>query len=78
VILEMPATLKAIFDGKQFLPEKAPSLEPGRTYLLHVEEVEADSRAAKIAALRQAMTDEIFLQDIHDVTTDFSAVDAED
>jgi hypothetical protein len=73
----MSAIVKARFDGKQFLPEEAPGLEAGRTYLLHVEEVQSETRRGKIATLRQAMEDEAFLNDIREVATDFSGVDFE-
>jgi hypothetical protein len=74
----MAATLKAKFDGKQFLPETLPALEPGRTYLLHVQEVDPDTRAGKIAALRHSVKDEAFLSDLREVAADFAGVDTED
>jgi hypothetical protein len=70
-------TLRARFDGKHFLPEGALSLPAGRTYLLHVEDVDLDE-AGKIASLREAMQDPLFLQDLEEVAGDFTAVDAED
>jgi hypothetical protein len=73
----MAATLKAKFDGKQFLPETVPALEPGRTYLLHVQEVDPQTRAGKIAALRHSMKDQAFLSDLQKVAADFTDVDSE-
>jgi hypothetical protein len=73
----MAATLKARFDGKQFLPETLPALEPDRSYLLHVEEINSENQAEKIAALREAMQDELFLSDLHDVAVDFAGMDTE-
>ena len=74
----MAASVKAKFDGKQFLPETLPALEPGRTYLLHVQEVTSDTRAEKIAALREAVKDKAFVRDLQDVAADFAIVDTED
>ena len=73
----MLATLKAKFDGKHFLPETSPALPAGRTYLLRVEEVDSTT-AVKIAALRDAMRDRAFLDDLQEASEDFAGLDAED
>jgi hypothetical protein len=74
----MTATVKAKFDGKQFLRETLPALEAGRSYILHMEEINSEDRARKIAALREAVTEEEFLKDLEEVATDFAGLDSED
>jgi len=74
----MIPVIKAKFDGRQFLPETLPALEPGRTYLLHVVEPSSETRSEKIAALRQATKDKAFLRDLEDMARDFAEVDSQD
>lgn len=74
----MWATLRAMFDGKRFLPEIAPPLAPGKTYLLGVEEADSNLISSKLPPLRQAMQNQAFLDDLEQVAEDFTALDAED